>query len=176
MPRLNCPPHSAASTDTPSPAQLLLRPGPLVPTSLSLHLTLPGRAHVAHGVLLHPELTLPLPVLSPHVGPRPSAWRSRPRVLWSLLSRHANLSSCLAPSTRHTANTASKDPRDSSRRVFIFVTYFYLSLAARGPHCCVRAFSGCGEARPLLAAAPGLLTVAASLAAEHGLTSCGARA
>ena len=41
---------------------------------------------------------------------------------------------------------------------------------------CTRAFSSCGEWGLLLVAVSGLLLAAASLAAEHRLSSCGARA
>ena len=50
-----------------------------------------------------------------------------------------------------------------------------------GLRFCVRAFSSCGEWGPLFIVVRGPLTVAASLAAEHGLqtrrlSSCGSRA
>ena len=57
--------------------------------------------------------------------------------------------------------------------VFIF---FYLFLAVLGLCCCTWAFSSCGEQGLLFVAAHGLLTVVASLVAEHGLqarSSCG---
>ena len=42
-------------------------------------------------------------------------------------------------------------------------------MAVLGLHCCVRAFSSCGERGPLLVLVHGLLIVVASLAAEHRL-------
>ena len=50
-----------------------------------------------------------------------------------------------------------------------------------GLRFCARAFSSCGKWGPLLIAVRGPLTIAASLAAEHGLqthrlSSCGSRA
>ena len=50
-----------------------------------------------------------------------------------------------------------------------------------GPRFCVRAFSSCGERGPILIAVRRLLTIAASLVAEHRLqmlrlSSCGSRA
>ena len=44
-----------------------------------------------------------------------------------------------------------------------------LFLAALGLHCCAQAFSSCGERGLLFVAVRGLLTVVASLVAEHGL-------
>ena len=53
---------------------------------------------------------------------------------------------------------------------FIFKNLFiYLFLAALGLHCCVRAFSSCGERGLLFDAVHGLLTAVASLVAEHRL-------
>ena len=54
-------------------------------------------------------------------------------------------------------------------------------MAVLGLRFCARAFSSCGERGPLLIAARGPLTVAASLVAEHRLqtrrlSSCGSRA
>ena len=49
-----------------------------------------------------------------------------------------------------------------------FFFLIYLFLAALGLHCCVRAFSSCGEQGLLLVAVRGLLIVVAS--------RCGARA
>ena len=46
---------------------------------------------------------------------------------------------------------------------------FFLFLAALGLLCCARAFSSCGEWRLLFVAVHGLLTVVASLVAEHRL-------
>ena len=45
----------------------------------------------------------------------------------------------------------------------------YLFLAALGLHCCLWAFSSCGEWRPLFVVVHGLLIAVASLVAEHGL-------
>ena len=50
--------------------------------------------------------------------------------------------------------------------IYLFVCLF---LAALGLRCCARAFSSCGERRPLFAAVPGLLTAVASPVPEHGL-------
>ena len=46
---------------------------------------------------------------------------------------------------------------------------FYLSLAALGLRCCLRAFSSCGERGLLFIAVRRLLIAVASLVAEHGL-------
>ena len=45
----------------------------------------------------------------------------------------------------------------------------YLFLAALGLHCCMRAFSSCGERGLLFVGVRGLLIAVASLVAEHGL-------
>ena len=50
-----------------------------------------------------------------------------------------------------------------------FSVFFFFFLATLGLHCCTRAFSSCGEWGLLLIAVHGLLTVVASLVAEHGL-------
>ena len=50
-----------------------------------------------------------------------------------------------------------------------FKNFIYLFLAALGLHCCTQAFSSCGELGLLFVAVHGLLTVVASLVAEHGL-------
>ena len=52
---------------------------------------------------------------------------------------------------------------------FFFLIYLFLFLAALGLHCCMQAFSSCGELRLLFIAVRGLLIVMASLVAEHGL-------
>ena len=52
---------------------------------------------------------------------------------------------------------------------FIYFNVFFLGGAALGVHCCVRAFSSCGEQGLLFVAAHGLLIAVASLVAEHGL-------
>ena len=62
-----------------------------------------------------------------------------------------------------------------------FVGFFWGGGAVLGLHFCARAFSTCSERGPLFIAARGLLTVAASLVAEHRLqtrrlSSCGSRA
>ena len=71
------------------------------------------------------------------------------------------------------------------RFYFIFI---YLFLVALGLHCCVRAFSSCGEQGLLFDAVSGFLIAVASLVEEHrlaaqdsavvarGLSSCGSRA
>ena len=52
----------------------------------------------------------------------------------------------------------------------IFLNKFiYLFLAALGLCCCMPTFSSCGERGLLFVAVRGLLTVVASLVAEHGL-------
>ena len=49
-----------------------------------------------------------------------------------------------------------------------FIYFIYLFLAALDLHCCVRAFSSCGERGLLFIAVRGLLIVVASLVVEHG--------
>ena len=49
----------------------------------------------------------------------------------------------------------------------LFLKFFFL--AVLGLHCCVRAFSSCGELGLLFVAVRGLLTAVASLVVEHGL-------
>ena len=49
---------------------------------------------------------------------------------------------------------------------FLFI---YLFLAAFGLHCCMRAFSSCGEWGLLFVVVCGLLIAVASLVAEHRL-------
>ena len=46
-------------------------------------------------------------------------------------------------------------------------------MAALGLHCCVWAFSSCGEQALLFVVVRGLLIAVASLVAEHGLKACG---
>ena len=57
--------------------------------------------------------------------------------------------------------------------LFLFFKKFYLIyllfLAVLGLHCCMRAFSSCGEQGLLFVAVRGLLIAVASLVAEHGL-------
>ena len=50
-----------------------------------------------------------------------------------------------------------------------FFNLIYLSLSALGPHCCVWAFSSCGERGLLFVAVRGPLIAVASLVAEHEL-------
>ena len=52
---------------------------------------------------------------------------------------------------------------------FLMNLFIYLFLAALGLHCCVRAYSTCGERELLFVAVHRLLIVVASLVAEHGL-------
>ena len=52
---------------------------------------------------------------------------------------------------------------------FIIYLFIYLFLAALGLHCCVQAFSSCGEQGLLFIAVHRLLIAVASLVAEHGL-------
>ena len=56
---------------------------------------------------------------------------------------------------------------------FIYLFVCFLFLAALGLRCCAQAFSSCGERGLLFLAMRGLLTVVASLAAEHGLQARG---
>ena len=51
----------------------------------------------------------------------------------------------------------------------LFIYLCILFLAVLGLHCCVWAFSSCGEQGLLFVAVHGLLIVVASLVAEHGL-------
>ena len=65
--------------------------------------------------------------------------------------------------------------------LFFFLILFFLFLAVLGLRFCARAFSSCGKQGPLFITVRGLLTVAASLVAEHRLqtrrlSSCGSRA
>ena len=53
------------------------------------------------------------------------------------------------------------------------VLFCFLLLAALGLRCCVQAFSSCGEQGLLFVVVRRLLTVVASLVAEHGLLVCG---
>ena len=53
---------------------------------------------------------------------------------------------------------------------FCFVLFcLFIFLAVLGLHCCVRAFSSCGQRGLLFIAVCGLLTAVASLLTEHGL-------
>ena len=60
--------------------------------------------------------------------------------------------------------------------IYIFLNLFYLFMAVLGLRFCERAFSSCGKWGPLFIAVCGPLTIAASLLAERGLSSCGSRA
>ena len=53
--------------------------------------------------------------------------------------------------------------------VFFFFFNLFLFLAALGLHCCVRAFSSCGERGLLFVGVRGLFIAVASFVAEHGL-------
>ena len=61
--------------------------------------------------------------------------------------------------------------------IYVGVIFFFLFmygwmdgwLAALGLHCCVRAFSSCGEPGLLFVAVRGLLTAVTSLVTEHRL-------
>ena len=62
--------------------------------------------------------------------------------------------------------------------IYLFIYLFIYFLAVLGLRFCARAFSSCGERGPLFIMVRGLLTVAASLVAEHRLqarrlSSCG---
>ena len=50
-----------------------------------------------------------------------------------------------------------------------FIYFIYLFLAVLGLHCCVRAFSSCGEQGLLFVVVRGLLIAVASLVTEHRL-------
>ena len=56
-------------------------------------------------------------------------------------------------------------------RNFFFLK-IYLFLAVLGLRFCARAFSSCGERGPLFIEVCGLLTIVASLVAEHRLQTC----
>ena len=59
-----------------------------------------------------------------------------------------------------------------STTVFFFFNkfiYFIYFLAVLGPHCCMQAFSSCGEQGLLFIAVRRLLIAVASLVAEHRL-------
>ena len=55
---------------------------------------------------------------------------------------------------------------------FKFYLFIYLFMAVLGLCFCARAFSSCGKRGPLFFAVRGLLTVSASLVAEHKLQTC----
>ena len=57
--------------------------------------------------------------------------------------------------------------------IFLINYFIYLFLAALGLHCCVRAFSSCGEQGLLFVVVRGLLIAVASLVAEHRLQARG---
>ena len=73
-------------------------------------------------------------------------------------SGHCQPGWCLLRSWQHSKNM--------QKAGHLFVCLF---LAALGLRCCARAFSSCGEWGQLFVAVRGLLTVAASLVAEHRL-------
>ena len=53
--------------------------------------------------------------------------------------------------------------------IFFFIQLFiYLFLTVLGLHCCMRAFSSCGEQELLFIPLCGLIIAVASLVAEHG--------
>ena len=54
------------------------------------------------------------------------------------------------------------------KNLFYILYFYYLFLAVLGLHCCVWAFSSCGEWELLFVAVRGLLIAVASLV-EHGL-------
>ena len=53
--------------------------------------------------------------------------------------------------------------------LIIIYLFIFIFLAALGLHCCMQAFSSCGERGLLFVAVRRLLIVMASLVAEHGL-------
>jgi len=139
---------------------------------------------VAHGVLLHPELTLPLPCPQSSRGfPVPSGQGSPPlslvfKALGPQVTAEPPHQPQLLPFTLDTSHGkhCMSYLWDPSRQLFIYIShliYFYLSLAALGLHHCMRAFSTCGSRGLLLAAVPRLLTAVASLVEAHRLYSVG---
>ena len=68
------------------------------------------------------------------------------------------------------------EPPHGWNSFFFFFINLFLFLAALGLRCCARAFSSCGEQGLLFVAVRGHLIAVASLVAERGLSSCGARA
>ena len=52
--------------------------------------------------------------------------------------------------------------------IYLLAYLFILFLASLGFHCCMQAFSSCGEQGLLFVVMCGLLTAVASLVAEHG--------
>ena len=65
--------------------------------------------------------------------------------------------------------------RVSADSFFFLIKLFiclFLFLAVLGRRCCLQAFSSCGERGLLFVAVCGLLTVLASLVADHGLQAC----
>ena len=59
--------------------------------------------------------------------------------------------------------------KEEGEENFFFFHNFIYFLAALGLCCCTQAFCSCGERGLLFVAVRGLLTVVASLVAEHGL-------
>ena len=57
--------------------------------------------------------------------------------------------------------------------LFLFIYFVYLFLAALGLHCCVWAFSSCGEWGLLFVAVCRLLIEMASIVVDHRLCVCG---
>ena len=57
----------------------------------------------------------------------------------------------------------------ASAKLWDFFVSFFFFLAALGLHCCVQAFSSCGERGLLFVAVRRLLIAVASLVVEHGL-------
>ena len=68
-------------------------------------------------------------------------------------------------------NIENQSPHFSNDPCFLgfFYKFIYLFLAALGLHCCMQAFSSCGEQGLLFIVVRGLLTLVASLVAEHVL-------
>ena len=65
--------------------------------------------------------------------------------------------------------TAREVPRNPFFYFLFFIFYFFLFLAVLSLRCCSQAFSSCGEQGLLFVVVHRLLTVVASLVAEHGL-------
>ena len=62
------------------------------------------------------------------------------------------------------------------KNFFFLILFIYLFMAVLGLRFCARAFSSCGKRGPLFIAVCGPLTIAASVVAAHGLSSCGSQA
>ena len=83
---------------------------------------------------------------------------------------------------KHTRQNDNIDQTHEHFTQFFFLNYLfiYLFMAVLGLRFCARAFSSCGKRGPLFIAVRGLLTIAASLVAEHRLqtrklSNCGSR-